>query len=689
MPLAQPLPDLRRQLQEILAEDLAAALNALKELLPEGSEKHRTVLELRARFNEANKQNFRGVISPEQLQLIYNQIRSAVFDLLESLEEGDFEVAVKEGGAASAKATAAKHGSVLYRVPHRMPLRKPTICTVRVALDEEAILEDIVLDAEVRLRPRVEVSDMMKAELLDPEGDVFAIRPLSEAEQLVRDTGYTQWLFSVTPRVEGEHQLLVKVSMMEFNEKIGKYVPREVSILETVTIVTETAVADSDETPLKSTGDRFTLGPDASRGIGEEPPAAVVPSAPALNIPRPSTIYTPPQPSTVGRPSSVPRGLRTVAFFLAFLLVGSTATWAFTPPPTRDWWVVRLKDSAEAYAGYIEKYKDTDATQHLEKAYFRKADKTDALADLREYQREFPQGQFREQVTEKVVMLEIKTLNDIRQQPDAGKILRFAQDFPESERLPALRDVVTDRADLLPALEKAYVASIRAQASPRKVEAFLNDFPKSERLPEVAQVLEAEPEVRRQVQPKLDSIIVRKVENAASAAEVKAILPVLESAGSSESAKKVEQVVAQKPQLKKQVLPQVQQAVRRVQQREEINRQRTAEEAAEKARLEELRRRARDEKDAAQRARLEKEAAEEAERQRLKKEKRKRIEAEARRDTDGDGVPDKDDKCPNEKGDAANNGCPPPKSRKSGLEMVPVKGGTFTMGCQNGRDKDC
>src|SRR5690606_18967097 len=99
------------------------------------------------------------------------------------------------------------------------------------------------------------------------------------------------------------------------------------------------------------------------------------------------------------------------------------------------------------------------------------------------------------------------------------------------------------------------------QPSPRKVTAYLRDFPKSERLPEVAKVLEAKPEVLRQVQPKLDSIIVRQAENATDAAEVRAILPVLESAGSSESAQKVEQAISQKPQLKKQVLPQVQQTV--------------------------------------------------------------------------------------------------------------------------------
>ena len=73
-------------------------------------------------------------------------------------------------------------------------------------------------------------------------------------------------------------------------------------------------------------------------------------------------------------------------------------------------------------------------------------------------------------------------------------------------------------------------------------------------------------------------------------------------------------------------------------------------------------------------------------------------------DTDGDGVPDKADKCPSEKGVAENNGCPPPVAPTTSQKvpadraailaeisnnMVSVKGGTFNMGCQDGRDKDC
>lgn len=66
-------------------------------------------------------------------------------------------------------------------------------------------------------------------------------------------------------------------------------------------------------------------------------------------------------------------------------------------------------------------------------------------------------------------------------------------------------------------------------------------------------------------------------------------------------------------------------------------------------------------------------------------------------DTDGDGVPDPDDKCPNEKGDVLYNGCTDgvissTSEEQTGVtsdNMVLVKGGTFIMGCKNGRDQDC
>ncbi|MCB0519767.1 MAG: SUMF1/EgtB/PvdO family nonheme iron enzyme [Saprospiraceae bacterium] len=66
-------------------------------------------------------------------------------------------------------------------------------------------------------------------------------------------------------------------------------------------------------------------------------------------------------------------------------------------------------------------------------------------------------------------------------------------------------------------------------------------------------------------------------------------------------------------------------------------------------------------------------------------------------DDDGDGVPNQNDKCPQEPGDPSNGGCPAndqnpnqqPPADFSVPEMVFVKGGTFRMGCDDKLDSDC
>ena len=430
--MPQSLPDLRRHLQELLTEDLAAALTALKELLPEASEKHAQVLGLQARLKDTNKERIRNTLTPDDYQRRIDTIRADYLDLLTALEPPDFELPVaapRSGGKPT-----LREGSVLYRVPQLMPISKPSICTVRVALDEDAILEDIVIDDAVRLRPHVEVSDMMRAELLDPEGEVFSIRPLSEAEQLVREQGYTQWLFSVTPRVEGEHQLLVKVSMMEYNPNLGRYVPREVSVLETVTIVTEVpALAGSDKTPLKATGEHFALVPGMealnTRGVG-----TLAPGAPQV----PASMVVPPAQTTQPAPARKRLGGsgRAAVLFLIFLLAGSATTWAFTPDPVRDWWWASLRDSTEAYADYIADYgnnSDPATRRRVEKAYFKKAMKTEALADLRKYLDHYADGDpiLREQVLKKIEMLEKRAPENSRQQPEST-----GRQAPQTTRVP-------------------------------------------------------------------------------------------------------------------------------------------------------------------------------------------------------------------------------------------------------------
>lgn len=427
MPAAQTLPALRRELLELLTDDFAAALTALRDLLPEGSDKHGQVLALQARLKDANKERIRNTIAPDEYQCRVDTVRAACYDLIAGLEPADLEppaAAPRPDGKP-----AAREGSVLYRVPHRMPLQKPVVCTIRVAMDEDAILDDLVLDDDVRLRPRVEVSDMMRAELLDPDdGAVFAVRPLSEAEQLVREQGYTQWLFRVTPLVTGEHQLLVKVSMMEYNAHLGRYVPREVSVLETVTIVTGEAVPDEAE--MKATGERVAL-------------ATPLPAPPPMG--RGDVA-----PAPVRRPSMA---MRAVAFALVFLMAGSAGVWAVVPPPTRDWWLAGLRDTADAYDDYIRKYgKNTEpkVLKRLETAYARRAERSGKADDCRTYLEKFPRGEYREKLIRKMEQLETRAFERLQQRPDSAALRRFLLNFPDSKR----RDTVQELLERRPLLNR-------------------------------------------------------------------------------------------------------------------------------------------------------------------------------------------------------------------------------------------
>ncbi len=389
MPLAQPLAELRQQLEAQLRDNqLPEALNALLVQLPDGSEKYRIVSALIARLNAANKERFRNTIPLDEYQRRVDQVSADFFDLLSDLREVDFDISAKPTGNGK----SAKRGSVLYRVPHVMPIQKPTRCTIRVAVDEDAILENILLDEHVEIKSQVEISDVMSAEIIDPEGSTFKINPLNTRTQLVRDTGYTEWIFNVTPLIEGVHQLLVKVSIMEIVPGFPDPIPREVSVMETVTIVTEGA-APKDEAPVefKPSGQSFAFQSSSTEvGKYEVSYSKEAESIPMEAVPE----------------QRAGRGLRALAVFLAFIVLAPAATWAFAPD-IPAWVNARyIQDTPEAYAKFIEKFPDSP---RREKAYFYKAEASGLLADFLVYQDSFPQGEFKTQVLDMVASLERKT----------------------------------------------------------------------------------------------------------------------------------------------------------------------------------------------------------------------------------------------------------------------------------------
>lgn len=548
------IAEFRHNLEAQIREGkLPEALQAFLAALPDNSETYRIVSALVARLNAANKERFRNTISFEEYQRKVDQVSADCFDLLAGLREEDFAPP-----APADKTSGAKTGSVLYRVPGVMQILKPTRCVVRVAVDEDVILDNILLDEHVEVKSRVEISDVMSAELLDPEGGAFQISALNARTQLIRETGYTEWNFQVTPLREGEHQLLVKVSIMEVVPGFQEPIPREVTLMENVTILAEVSEQQQTEAineGFKPSGQTFGLngsfnGPGAvaegaksieSQAIPEEAPPA----------PAPAVMPSPAAPVATKGGSN--RSLGALALFLGFLVLVPAATWAIAPDIPA--WVNAhyIQDTPEAYAAFIEKHPQSS---FAEQAYYLRAERSENLADLRAYQDRFKdRGVYRTQVSRKIANLETRSIENIRENPDQAKIRQFVANFPESERLSELKAAAESRTDkrneLQDALEEAYVSSVRKQPTESKIDAYLRDFPDTKRLDEVETAARTSPEIFSKVQPRLEEAYLKKMEENPTQIQSEQFIQKFPEPTKRD---KLEQILSKKPALKKETL---------------------------------------------------------------------------------------------------------------------------------------
>lgn len=128
-------------------------------------------------------------------------------------------------------------GKLLYQVPDTMSLNCSSKCLIRVAIDVKSIRKGIFSGIKARIKNRIALSERMSAELIDPSGTVFSIIALNAKVQKILSKGFTEWIFQVIPLEIGIHELLVKVSLLEFDQNVKEYVPRDISMLESVTII--------------------------------------------------------------------------------------------------------------------------------------------------------------------------------------------------------------------------------------------------------------------------------------------------------------------------------------------------------------------------------------------------------------------------------------------------------------------
>ena len=554
-----PLPELKRQLEELLLDlqHLSTALQKLRDLLPEHSEKRVTVLTLLGRLNDANKKALRGTLDNTALQTEYNSIRADLSDFVQALDEADFDATPQSG---KEDANKAKNGHVLYRIPHQMTLREESECVVRIAIDEDAIGEEIMLDDQVVVKGLTRVSDLMQVELGDPAKEaVFEIRSTSPPQQLITEDGFTEWFFYVAPQQTGTHPLEVKVSVLEmaFNQ-----IHRKVLVFrETIQITTEHPEVLLDkklETPAPAaTGDGFKKAGEALAFAGQDMPpieqAKPESAPPPAPIETTGTIYE--APKSMPQPESPRKSsgrARNVALFMVFILAGTSATWALTPSEIRDWWVASIiQDDEQAYTAYIEKHPDS---RFLEKALYNRAEKSTRLAYLRAYQDKYPDGKYRTVVSTRITKLETAAIDSIRRKPSPENISRFVDNFPESTRLSdiklAAETTKEDRGKILQAVEEAYITSAKTKPTVKKITDYLQDFPEQNRLDELTEAAASNPEIMSEVQPVLEEAYLKKMEQNPSPDKAEQFL---EQFPEPVKKDKFDQIISKRPEVRKAV----------------------------------------------------------------------------------------------------------------------------------------
>jgi len=309
---ATTLETLKSEWRKLVAESIGDAINALKKHIPEFSRKYDALILLESRLNDANLKNIQNIISDEDLQIQYNQIRADLLLYISALEVQDFEL--------PASASKGKSGALLYKIPKEMQLEVETKCLVRLAFDKPTIIKNIELTEDVEIRD-VRVTDVMQVELIDPSIEQpFRIRSFSDEEQFVEKDAYTEWIFYVKPMQAGTFPLMLKVSVVEKVQ--GKDRVRNIVWEEQVQIIAtapKQAEAEFEDSGLVVGGtqaddftmlDRFNPNVDTGGSAPPEPqtsiPETAAPESPARKVAPPEPAAPNTQKKSLGRRLATP-----------------------------------------------------------------------------------------------------------------------------------------------------------------------------------------------------------------------------------------------------------------------------------------------------------------------------------------------------------------------------------------------
>ncbi len=223
-----------------------------------------------------------------------------------------------------------KRGRVLYHIPAKMQKDVTSLCTIRIAPEDipEAILKE-ALEAD---KPVIEdirrIGKYMKVQLVnDSNEDAFDIKTKSTEEQVIEEDDYSEWLYDVTPRIEGVHSLQLKVSVTLVRDEHGKEY-KDVVVLDRDVEITTDVVHENVDWAKAPADNALILAHAETTGIAEET-KALHKVEPKSSKDRNRSIPAPSVP-----PESLPtlqKYRRALSIGLLFIFFIPAITWAVAP----------------------------------------------------------------------------------------------------------------------------------------------------------------------------------------------------------------------------------------------------------------------------------------------------------------------------------------------------------------------
>jgi len=391
--------ELRASIKDVFSNDgIREAIKQLKNLVHPEGKAYNAILQMEQDLRDANLLKVSGAMDQRALDVKYAELGDRFLTLLDTLQPSDLEPP-KPG-------QKSKQGSLLYQIPTEMEVQKETRCRVRLAYDTSALLENITLTDDTRIK-EVRISEVMQVELVDPSESAFLIRGFSDTEQFVEKDDYTEWLFFVKPLRQGSFPLMLRISVIE---KIGdKERAKNIVLEETVVIVAD--LDDAPEADFKPSG----ITVEGSTRV----PA---PKRPATRTARP-----------LKRASAT-------ALALAALMTVSGIAYAALPSVRMnvDWTLVNVRNTREAYQEFAEKYegqpKAAQALVKVETLDWQETLQQNSTDAVERFIEEHPDSRFENRATELLETLYFeKAVSETSPVKADSALIAFLKRFPDGK----------------------------------------------------------------------------------------------------------------------------------------------------------------------------------------------------------------------------------------------------------------